>query len=110
MEIQGSRSFDASAARYARSVIDDLLRVSHVNGRQQARQGALQTGMTFWHPTVTDIHTVARVLRLFNQAYPRAVQYFHKIPARATDEELLALAPKRLVIALREKIAPEGKA
>ncbi len=58
---------------------------------------------------VTDIQTVARVLRLFNQAYPRAVQHFHKIPARATDEELLALAPQRLVIALREKGVPKGK-
>ena len=52
---------------------------------------------------VTDARTVARVLRLFNRAFPRASRYFYGIPARATDEELLDLAPRRLVIALREK-------
>ncbi len=52
---------------------------------------------------VNDPQLVARVLRLFNRAFPRATQFFHGIPSRATDEELLALAPRRLVIALREK-------
>jgi deazaflavin-dependent oxidoreductase (nitroreductase family) len=52
---------------------------------------------------VSDPQLIARVLRLFNRAYPRATQYFHGIPARATDEELLTLAPQRLVIALRQE-------
>ncbi len=52
---------------------------------------------------VTDSQTVARVLRRFNRAFPRASQYFYGIPADATDEELLDLAPHRLVIALWEK-------
>src|SRR3990172_3843035 len=52
---------------------------------------------------VTDGQTIAHVLRLANQVSPRAAQRYYGIPPRATDEELLALAPQRLVVALRQK-------
>ena len=54
---------------------------------------------------VTDPQTIARVLRIFNRASPRGAQRYYGIPPRATDEELLALAPRRLVVALREMTA-----
>ena len=52
---------------------------------------------------VSDPQLVAQVLRLFNRASPRVAQRFYGIPPRATDEELLTLASRHLVVALREK-------
>ena len=49
---------------------------------------------------IGDTQVVAEVLRRFNRASGLAARFFYGIPRRATDEELLALAPQRLVIAL----------
>jgi len=51
---------------------------------------------------VLDPQHVARALRLFNRASPWIARWFYGIPCQATDEELLALAPQRLVVALEE--------
>jgi len=52
---------------------------------------------------LTDPQEKAHVLRLFLQRSERLAQRYYGIPPGASDEDLLALAPQRAIVALRPR-------
>ena len=71
------------------------------NPEVEARVGARRIrGMA---TPLTDAKEKAHVLRLFVQRSERLAQRYYGIPRNASDEDLLALAPQRAIVAVRPR-------
>jgi hypothetical protein len=71
------------------------------NPEVEARVGARRIrGMA---TPLTDAKEEAHVLRLFVQRSERLAQRYYGIPRNASDEDLLALAPQRAIVAVRPR-------